>query len=188
VGLVEEVEENAAVAAVFACDAVPERRRVFGVGQGDQPGCLVATGGRPVQVEDHVEAGFLEGLHVGVDGGAVRDPAVAGVDAVDPQPAALVQRQPHRVDVPALHRLDRRRVGRALEDAVAFDALVLGSGAVDAEQAHGVSATVDEAVALHPDPGPRRPGRRRQHGDEERSDHDRIAERAHLHIVPARRR
>ena len=60
VGLVVEVEDDAAVVAVFGGDAAPEVGRVFGVGQRQQAGREAVARRRPVQVEDHVEAGALE--------------------------------------------------------------------------------------------------------------------------------
>ena len=152
VGLVVEVEEDAAVAAVFGGEAGPECRRVICVGQWDRPRRLVFARSGPVEVEDHVETRSLEAIDVFADRGTVGEAAEARRDPVDPKPAALVQRHPDGVDVPALHRPDRGPVHRPVEDRIAFDALVLGAGAVDAEQAHRRAGAVDEVVAAHADP------------------------------------
>ncbi len=59
-------------------DAAPEVGRVFGVGQRDQAGGQAVAGRRPVQVEDHVEAGALEAGDVFADRGPVGAPLRLG--------------------------------------------------------------------------------------------------------------
>jgi hypothetical protein len=164
VRLVVEVEDDAVVALVFGRDRPPEVRRVVGVGHRDDPGRLVVARRRVVEVEDHDEPRRLEPRDEATDSVPVVDAAVARLDPVDPQPAGLVQRQRHRVDVPGLHCRDRAGVARPVEEPVALLAGVLGAGAVHAQQAHRLPGLVDEVVALDADP---RLGRRRSRRDEQ---------------------
>src|SRR5205085_7904703 len=73
------------------------------------------------------------------------------VDAVDAEPAVLVEGDPHRVGVPAGDRGDARRVARAVEHRVSLDAHVLGAGSRDPEQPDRRAGGVDEVVALDAD-------------------------------------
>jgi hypothetical protein len=170
VRLVVEVEEDRVVALVRGRDRTPEVGRVIGVGHRDDPGRLFGAGRRPVEVEDHVEVLLLEPRDPGADRAPVALTAVLRRDPVDPEPAGLVQRNPYRVDVPRLHRLDRGGVAGAVEEPVPLLAGVLGAGAVDAEQAHRMPGVVDQVAAADADPRLRRGRRGGEEEDRERED------------------
>ncbi len=176
VRLVVEVEEHGAVVAVFGRDAAPEVGRVVGIGHRRQPGRGVVARRYPVQVEDHVEARPARAA-ARIRGSRPDRPRrlVSRLDPAQAQPAALVERHPDRVDVPALDRPDRGPVGRTLEEFVALDAPVLGAGPVDAEQADRVAVDCRPACCRSPrsraadEPclcANRRPHRRRERDDD----------------------
>src|SRR4051794_9467201 len=73
-------------------------------------------------------------------------PGVRRGDAVDPEPAVLVQRDAHDVRVPGADGRDGGRVAGAVEDVIALDAGVLRAGAVDTVQVDG-HAGVEDLVA-----------------------------------------
>lgn len=155
--LVVEIEEHAAIVAVFRRQAAPEDGRVIGVRHRDDLRGQVFAGGGPLQLEDHVEARRLEAPDISTHRFAVGAAANRRRDPVDAEPAALVERQPHRVDPPALHRRDRRLVDRPFEDRLPFQALVLAAGAVDAEQANRIAMAIDESLTANADSGARAP-------------------------------
>ena len=81
----------------------------------------------------------------------VRRSAVRRVDAVDAEPAVLVERDAHDVGLPGGHRRDGRVVRRPVEDAPALRAGILGAGPVQPDQLDDVAVSVDQVVALHVD-------------------------------------
>ena len=75
---------------------------------------------------------------------------VGGVDPayVDPEPAVLIELDPHEVDVPGEHRVDvRLRVLRPGEDPRAMDARILGTRQVDPVHVHDVPVCVHQCRA-----------------------------------------
>ncbi len=153
VGLGVEVEEDRAIALVGGGDAAPEVGAVVGVGHRRDPLSLLVAGRRVLEVEDHVKPRRLEPVDIAANCPLVGGAAELGIDAVDPQPAGLVQRHPHGVDLPALHHRDRGRVHRPVEQSPTLLAGILGPGAVHPEQPHRLSPAVDQVVGADADPG-----------------------------------
>src|SRR5437667_8129103 len=146
--LVEQVEDHAIVALVRRGDLPPELRRVVAVRHRGLAERLARIGG-PVQVQDHDEPGAVRQRDVVGDSTAVVGPRVGGGDAVDAEPAGLVQGQAHHIRLPGCDRLHGRRVGRSIEDAPALRAGVLRSGAVHPAQPHRASEGVHQSGTLH---------------------------------------
>ena len=171
IGLVEQVEDHRVVALEGVRHRRPERDRLRRVRHRLLAGGLRgrAAGRRsgvdavgPVQVEDRDDAVGVQQADVALDRVDVVGARVGGVDIRLGVPARLVQRHAHRVDrPPALHRGDGRLVIRAVEDAVALDARVLGARTVDAVQHDLVAVGVDQLVARYVQL--RRGARRRRH-------------------------
>ena len=153
--LVEQVEDDRVVAPERPGHRAPERDRLRGVRhrllaqrlrrRAERGGAGVGAVG-PVQVEDrhHVVAG--QQPHVRLDRPPVGCAPVPGRDVRLAVPAGLVQRHAHRVDVPALHRADRRLVHRAVPEAGAVHAAVLPARAVHAVQHHPLAGRADQPV------------------------------------------
>ena len=152
--LVEEVEDHAVVVLEEARHRAPERGRVVEVGHlAALPGPAVGgegTLGVPMEVDDRVHAGRVQAADVAGDRVAVVGAAVGGRGAVDAQPAVLVERHAHGVDVPGGHRRHRGGVAGPIEEPVVGHALVLGAGAVHAQQPNRASGAVDEVIAGDP--------------------------------------
>jgi hypothetical protein len=70
-----------------------------------------------VQIENRVEAVAAQALDEIDDRGLVRGSRPGRVDAVDPWPAVLVERDAHGVGVPGADQRDRGVVDRPAEDA-----------------------------------------------------------------------
>ena len=109
----------------------------------------VFAGRHPVQVEDGDDSVGLECLHVALDRMLVSRATDRGADPVDTKPAVLIEGDPHGVDAPCDHRLHGGAVGRAIKDASASEAGILGTRAIHAQQAHRFAALVHETVAPH---------------------------------------
>src|SRR5438093_1274831 len=146
--LVEQVEDHAIVALVRRGDLPPELRRVVAVRHRGLAERLARIGG-PVQVQDHDEPGAVRQRDVVGDSTAVVGPRVGGGDAVDAEPAGLVQGQAHHIRLPGCDRLHGRRVGRSIEDAPALRAGVFRPGAVHPAQPHRSSGGVHQSGTLH---------------------------------------
>lgn len=168
-GLVVEIEDHERVVAEGGGDARPERGSMVLVGHGHLPGGEVRAGGVPVEVQDRSDGLRLQEVNVGGDEGPVRGAAVGGDDAVDPEPAILVERDPDRGHVPRADRLHAREVVRSVAESPTLDAGVLGPRPVHPVQGPWKIASVvgsgrrfRRAVGRWDGPHDRRQGRRRR--------------------------
>ena len=150
-GLVEELEDHRVVALERARDARPEGRRVILIGHGHLVRRERGPRGAPVQVQERVQPVLVEQVHIARDRAAVARARVRRRDAVDPQPALLVERHSHHVGVPALDRSHRGLIHRTITEAPTLHARVLHTGAVHATQDHRLAESVHQAVALNVD-------------------------------------
>ena len=101
--------------------------------------------------EEHIKAvaaqqadivGYLRAVAGGI--AVEREPA-------DPEPAVLVERDPHGIDLPGEHRADRGLVDRPVRDpGVVIRAATLEHRSVDAAQLDVLPRPIHEAVVLHP--------------------------------------
>ncbi len=98
VGLVVELEDDAAVGREGVRDAGPEVGRVIGVGHRLLADRQLGPRRDPVQLEDRNQAVFVQQRHVGRDGAGVDAARAHRGRAVDPQPARLVERHAHGVE------------------------------------------------------------------------------------------
>src|SRR5207302_10955091 len=114
----------------YGGDRAPEGGRVVCVRHRLLPGRLLLSRRAPVQIEDRVQVVLVETIDVSGDGVAVVGAAIGRIDAVDVEPAVLIQGNPDAVDVPAGHGTDRVGVAGAVKDAPTLDAGILRSGAV----------------------------------------------------------
>src|SRR5262245_6186663 len=97
----------------------------------------------------------MQKLDVANDRPPVVPGCVLGLDPVDPEPAALVERYPDRIHVPRCHGLHGLGAARAVEDPPALDTRVLGAGAVDAAEMDDPALPVEQAVADDMEPSGR---------------------------------
>src|SRR5262245_32728759 len=98
----------------------------------------------PMQVEDHVDAAHVEPSRKVFDRPPVR---LRGGGAADPEPAILVERQAHHVDIPSRDGVERTVVNRPVEKGLVLYARVLTACAVYAPKPHDAPLGVHEAIA-----------------------------------------
>ena len=174
-------EDDVRVAPEGAREPRPHPRRVVLVRRSRLIGRLVPSGSRPDQRELDVHAVPVEKVHVADDRLAVVGTVVRALDPVDAEPAVLVQRHPHEVDMPGRDRPHGRHTRRAVEDAPPLDAGVLRTRAVNAAQDHRAAAGVAEMrsddVEAPTRSGPCIDPRRRDRGEE--GQHEQCAHAAH---------
>src|SRR5207253_9751150 len=101
----------------YGGDRPPEGGRVVCVRHRLLPGGVLRCRGAPVQIENHVQVVLVETIDVSGDGVAVVGAAISRIDAVDVEPAVLVERDSDCVDVPAGHGTDRGGVAGPVKDA-----------------------------------------------------------------------
>ncbi len=147
VRFVVKVEDHARVADEAGGHRGPESGSVIGVCHHLLAGGLLGTGSVPVQVQHDGQAGGMQPLDEAGDGVLVRLATVLRGNAVDAEPAALVQGQPDGVDAPRGHRCDRGVVGRPVEQPPSLRAGELTTGAVDSTQAQRPARRVDQGAA-----------------------------------------
>jgi hypothetical protein len=156
VRLVVEIEEDGAVSVKGGCHGAREDRRMGSVGEALLGECALVSGCVPVEIDDHVEAGVVQPLHVCEDGLPIRSGAVLRLHLRQPEPTRLVHRQPDRIDMPGLHGCDRRLVDRSLPQPPTLRAGVLEARPIDPKEPNRVPIAVDEPIALDPDREPAR--------------------------------
>src|SRR5207253_10807021 len=105
------------------------------------------TLGVPVEVDDRIHARRVQAADVAGDRVAVVGAAVGGRGAVDAEPAVLVERHAHGVDVPGGHRRHRGGLAGPTHEPAVGHALVFGAGAVHAQQPDRASGAVDAVIA-----------------------------------------
>ena len=151
--LIEQVEENPGTVLECTGNRGPKGRRVILIGHVCLTVRRLTSGGTPLKREDHGQSSRIEVLNILGDSDSIVRSAELGRRHVDAQPTILVQWEPDRIDVPALHGADRGRriaVGR-VEDPTTLDALGFRPGVVDTEQTDGILVLVDQVVARHSD-------------------------------------
>src|SRR5205807_3204699 len=102
-----EVENDGPVIPECGGDRPPEGGRVVCVRHRLLPRRLLRCGRAPVQIQDRVQVVLVEAIDVSGDGVPVVGAAIGRIDAVDVEPAVLVEGDSDGVDVPAGHGTDR---------------------------------------------------------------------------------
>jgi hypothetical protein len=104
VRLVEEVEDDMVIVFEVHGQALPEGGGVVLIGHGHLAIWNGAAGRGEMQVQDRGHPERLQPGHIRGDGRPVISTGVRGLDAVDAQPAILVERYADGVDPPGRHR------------------------------------------------------------------------------------
>lgn len=96
-----------------------------------------------------MQAVTRESRHVVCDGALIG--IAAWIGPVDAEPAVLVERNAHSVDIPLEHPLNRGVVCRTLEDLASLHAHVLSSRVAESLKDNGLALIIDELVAGNSD-------------------------------------
>jgi hypothetical protein len=147
--LVVKVEDDCRVSLERSRHRRPECRRMVEVCHPLLPGCPLPAGRIPVKVEDRVQARVVEASHKRADRCPVSRAAVTCGGPVDTEPAVLVQRDAHGVDVPGRHGGDRARACRPSKHPQALDTRILRAREVHSEQPDRTPVRVDEPISGH---------------------------------------
>ena len=152
--LVEEVEDDRPVVLELLRHAAPEVGRVVTVGHRLLVRGQCLTGRGPVQVQDHPLPRRVEPVDVLTDGRPVVLSGVPRVDAVDAQPAGLVEGHAHGVGARVRDPAERDGVRRSVEDAPTLHACVLRARPVHSQEADLYAASTDESTVVDADGEP----------------------------------
>ncbi len=112
-------------------------------------GRLPASGGGPVQLQNRNQPLGENPLHVARNRLLVGRSRIGLGRAVDRQPAVLIHRNPNRVRLPGLDRIQGSIVRGTIEKSPTLDTGVFGARAIDPLQQNHISVPIHNLIALH---------------------------------------